>query len=352
MFVMTVMKMTLPSLGALALHADSASPATRQLTRSERILPMSRTDSPFIRTPSLPSRRTLLLGSACAGLVVLGQDAFAGPTKTGTGAQAALADIEKRSGGRVGVHAIDTASGRALGWRSDERFAMASTFKMLLAAAVLHRHDGAPGGMLDQRLPVRQPDLIAHSPVTATHLADGFITARQACEATVQVSDNAAANLLLPLVSGPAGLTAFLREQCGDAVTRQDRTEPTLNTNLPGDPRDTTTPSAMAQTMRRLLTGQVLSSASREQLIAWLVGATTGMARLRAGLPRDWRTGDKTGTGANGAANDVAITWPPGRAPIVMAVYLSGSGQSSAVLDATHARVAAVVAQALAGAGR
>lgn len=305
------------------------------------------TEVPFIRTRAAFSRRTLLLGSTCFSGLALAQGAFAAGTKAGADAQVELADIERRSGGRLGLHAIDTGSGRALAYRSEERFAMASTFKLLLAAAVLHRQDRTPG-VLDQRLPVRKADLITHSPVTATHLADGFITARQACEATMQVSDNAAANLLLPLVGGPPGLTAFLREPCGDTITRLDRTEPSLNTNLPGDPRDTTTPIAMAQTMRRLLTGQVLSPASREQLIAWLVGATTGLARLRAGLPKDWRTGDKTGTGANGAVNDVAITWPPGRAPIVMAVYLSGSTQPSAVLDATHVHAAAVVARVFA----
>ncbi|MBS0452238.1 MAG: class A beta-lactamase [Proteobacteria bacterium] len=305
------------------------------------------TDIPSIRENAVLSRRALLLLGATgrAGLALLPQAAFAGTAKPAAGAQAALADIERRSGGRIGLHAIDTASGRTLGWRGNERFAMASTFKLLLAAAVLHQHDRTTG-VLDQRLPVRQADLIAHSPVTATHLADGYITARQACEATVQISDNAAANLLFPLVNGPVGLTAFVREQCGDSVTRSDRTEPTLNSNVAGDPRDTTTPAAMAQTMRRLLTGQVLSPASHEQLIDWLVGAKTGMARLRAGLPKDWRTGDKTGTGANGAANDVAITWPPGQAPIVMALYLSGSSQPSAVLDAAHAQAAAVVAQA------
>jgi beta-lactamase class A len=313
---------------------------------------MMNTRMPFDRTHSSFSRRTLLLGGACLTLLPFGAWAAqgasaAGETQPGADARTSLADIERRSGGRLGLHAIDTGSGRVLGHRSDERFAMASTFKLLLAAAVLHL-DGRTPGVLDQRLPVRQADLITHSPVTATHLADGYITARQACEATVQVSDNAAANLLLPLVNGPAGLTAFLRAHCGDAVTRADRTEPTLNTNLPGDPRDTTTPQAMARTMQRLLAGKVLSPAARDQLIEWLVGASTGMARLRAGLPKDWRTGDKTGTGANGAANDVAITWPPERAPIVLAVYLSGSRQPPAVLDATHAQAAAVVARAFA----
>lgn len=298
------------------------------------------------------TRRGLLLGALCAaGTAWAADDAPAHGPMTEAQALSALAAIERRSGGRMGLHAIDTGSGRTLGHRAGERFAMASTFKLLLAAAVLHREDRSPG-LLDHRLPVRQADLITHSPVTSRHLAAGFITAREACEATVQVSDNAAANLLLPLVDGPAGLTAFVRERCGDVLTRLDRNEPALNTNLPGDPRDTTTPAAMAATTQRLLTGPVLSAASRDQLRGWLEAASTGMARLRAGLPKDWRTGDKTGTGANGAANDVAITWPPGRAPIVLAVYLDGSTQPAPVLDATHAQAAAVVAARFSGAAR
>jgi len=311
-------------------------------------------DLPFPPLPSLHtplSRRGLfLIGAACTTGLAWAQDkpsSSAAKHSANTQAtQAALADIERGSGGQMGLHAIDTGSGRQLGYRSDQRFAMASTFKLLLAAAVLHQGDRAPG-LLEQRLPVRQPDLIAHSPITSKHLGDGYITAGQACEATLQVSDNAAANLLLPLIGGPAGLTAFLRQHCGDKITRLDRNEPTLNTNLPGDLRDTTTPQAMARTVRALLTGEVLGGDSRAQLNAWLEGATTGFARLRAGLPKDWRTGDKSGTGERGAANVVAITTPPGRAPIVLAVYLSGSSQPGKVLDATHARAAALVASVL-----
>ena len=300
-------------------------------------------ESPF--APAL-TRRALLLGSLCAGSIAWAQPRAGAGKATGAGAAAALAEIEKRSGGSLGLHAIDTGSGRTVSYKAPQRFAMASTFKLPLAAAVLHRDDQAPG-VLDQRLPVRKQDLIVHSPVTETYLAQGFITARQACEATVQVSDNAAANLLLPLVGGPAGLTAFLRERCADNVTRLDRTEPELNTNLPGDLRDTTTPLAMAQTLKALLTGHVLSAPSRQQLIAWLEASNTGLARLRAGLPKNWRTGDKTGTGAKGAVNDVAITWPPGRPPIVLALYLNGSSEPPATLNAAHAHAAAVVASVL-----
>jgi beta-lactamase class A len=163
------------------------------------------------------------------------------------------------------------------------------------------------------------------------------------CNAAVTVSDNTAANLLLNRIGGPEELTAFLR-QCGDKVTRLDRNEPELNTNLPGDERDTTTPRAMAKTMNTILLGDVLSASNRDQLIQWLRDAKTGLGRLRGGLPSDWIAGDKTGTGVNGAANDVAIAWPPGRKPILIASYLSGSAASPEDLNAAHVAIARSVA--------
>jgi len=298
----------------------------------------------------IPLRRSLLLTALACAAPAWAAGAPAPRADSEAKAAAGLAEIESDSGGRMGLHAVDTASGRSLSHRGAERFAMASTFKLLLAAAVLHREDQAPGAVLDQRLSLHQADLIAYSPVASQHLQAGFITVREACAAAVELSDNGAANLLLKQVGGPAGLTGFLRKRCGDGITRLDRTEPTLNTNLPGDLRDTTTPQAMAHTTARLVEGNVLSGASRAQLRSWLEACSTGQARLRAGLPGDWRVGDKTGTGANGAANDVAVGWPPGRAPIVLAVYLSGSSRPPAVLDTTHARAAAVVAAFFAGA--
>ncbi|HEX6707178.1 MAG TPA: class A beta-lactamase [Albitalea sp.] len=283
-------------------------------------------------------RRVLALSAGLAG-------ASWAPAHAGTpDAAAALAELERRSGGRLGVHATD-GHGRTLGHVDDAPFALCSTFKLLLAAAVLHRHDQA-GASLDRRLRLRPADIVAHSPVSAGHVKAGFITVRQACEATVQVSDNAAANLLLPLVGGPAGLTAFLRERCGDAATRLDRAEPALNSNLPDDPRDTTTPRAMARTALALATGPTLAAPSRELLVGWMRTASTGLQRLRAGLPPDWVVGDKTGTGENGAVNDVAVAWPPGRPPIALAVYMSGSRLPRDELNAIHAQVAGLVAAA------
>jgi beta-lactamase class A len=253
-----------------------------------------------------------------------------------------LAAIEARVGGRLGVVAHDTGSGRRLAFRADERFAMCSTFKLLLAAAILRRVD-AGGESLDRRVTYGPADLLEYAPVTREHAAEGGVSVGALCQASVEVSDNTAANLLLATVGGPEGLTRFARS-LGDETTRLDRLEPILNANEPGDPRDTTTPLAMAETVRRLLLGDALSAASRARLEAWLVASPTGARRLRAGFPADWRVGDKTGTGGNGATNDVAIAWPPGRAPVMVAAYLSGSTAPLAAREAALAEVGRLAA--------
>lgn len=250
-----------------------------------------------------------------------------------------------RLGGRLGVYAIDTGSRAQLDLNGEERFAMCSTFKLLLAAAVLARVD-AGALRLDHRVAFGAKDMVPYAPVTSARLAEGAMSVRDLCAAAMVLSDNPAANLLLPLVGGPSGLTRFLRD-LGDPVTRLDRTEPELNTNLPGDLRDTTTPVAMARSMERLLAGPALTEPSRSQLIAWAVDSKTGRRRLRAGLPPGWEVGDKTGSGMNGAVNNVAIAWPPGRAPILVASFMSGSTLPGSRLDAAHAEVGRLVAQAL-----
>lgn len=249
-------------------------------------------------------------------------------------------------GGRLGVAALDTGSGRRLGHDEGSRYAMASTFKWALAAAILAEADrGALS--LDQDIPFGPSDIISHSPVTEAHLAAGRLPIGRMCQAIVEVSDNAAANLLLARIGGPAELTAFIRRS-GDPVTRLDRTELELNSNLPGDPRDTTTPAAMVALLRTLLLGEALSVESRARLTGWLESSATGRERLRAGLPAGWRAGDKTGSGANGAVNDVAIAWPPGRTPILIACYQSGGHAEGAERNAVHAEVARLVAAAFA----
>ncbi len=234
--------------------------------------------------------------------------------------QEQLAQIEKRIGGRLGVAALDTGTGRGMAWRADEPFAMCSTFKLLLAACILKRVD-AGEDQLGRSISYTNKDLPEYAPVTRSHVREGAMPVGALCAAAIEVSDNAAANLLLAQVGGPEGLTEFIRS-LGNQVTRLDRTEPELNTALPGDPRDTTSPAAMLDSMAKLLTGNALSQDSQNQLSMWLEQSTTGKNRLRAGMPRTWRAGDKTGTGDHGAMGDIGIFWPPGRKPILIAAYL------------------------------
>ncbi|MCA1489681.1 class A beta-lactamase [Ensifer sp. NBAIM29] len=242
-----------------------------------------------------------------------------------------LEELEKRTGGRLGVSVLDTRTNISFGHRETERFAMCSTFKALAAACALARVDRGEEA-LDRRIAFGRDVLLPHSPVTGKHVGGNGMTVSALCEAAITISDNAAANLLLESFGGPAGLTSWLRS-IGDEATRLDRMEPELNEAAFGDPRDTTTPAAMLETLRKLAFGSVLSESSRQRLVGWMVANKTGGARLRAGLPRDWRIGDKTGTSMAGAVSDIGFAWPDGRGPILVAVY---TGEAKAPLDALN----------------
>ncbi len=265
--------------------------------------------------------------------------------------RSAIRQIEIDSGGRLGVAVLNTATGAAYAHRGDERFPLCSTFKLLVAAQVLAWADGMPRGheSLQQRVVVRAEDLVAYSPVTEPRVGGVPMTLAELCEAAITLSDNTAANLLLRHLGGPQGLTAYVRG-LGDAVTRLDRIEPELNQALPGDERDTTTPRAMLETVRRLVLGDALKGESRAQLTAWLLANRTGDRKLRARLPQGWRVGDKTGSGAFGTSNDVGLLWPPGgQAPVLVCCYLTGTTAEAEVRDRVHADVGWLVA-GLAGA--
>lgn len=287
----------------------------------------------------------------CAGT----SNAVGGPGSTAHDHQAArawnetLAGIEHRAQGRLGVAMLDTGSGLALGWREDERFAMASTFKAVLAGWMLALVDQGKE-RLDHRLHYSRDAVIAHSPASGPRAGDGGgLTVGELCSATVSLSDNTAANVLLAQHGGPAAFTAFVRS-LGDTTTRLDRTEPTLNEAKVGDPRDTTTPLAMLQTMHKLVLGDALTPASRAWLQRWLVETSTGDKRLRAGVP-GWKVGDKTGTaGDSGTANDIGVLWPAdGGAPVLVTCYLTRSTASPEQRDAAIAQVARAVAAARGG---
>ena len=287
------------------------------------------------------ARRTLL---AAVPAVCLSGRSLAGPAFA-PGLASAVAAAERITGGRVGLAVLDTATGHRFRHRGAERFGMASTFKFVLCGAILNLVD-AGRLHLDTMIAVTAADMVSNSPVTEKFVGKSASIAAL-CEAAMTYSDNAAANLLLSLVGGPAGLTRFLRAG-GDAVTRLDRIEPDLN-NVPfGEVRDTTTPDSMLATLRHLLLGDRLSPASRAQLLAWMIDNRTGAKKLRAGLPASWRIGDKTGGWNDSVSNDIAVIWPPGRtAPLLVTGYIGYARADADLLSAQHANLGRAIAAAI-----
>jgi beta-lactamase class A len=251
-------------------------------------------------------------------------------------AEGQIAQIEAETGARIGVVAVESATNRRIEHRPKERFLMCSTFKLLAATAILQRVDHGED-QLDRFVRYNQADILAYAPVTKQHVTEGGMPLGALCEAAIEQSDNTAGNLLLQAIGGPAGMTKFARS-LGDDTTRLDRTEPELNTSKEGDERDTTSPVAMGNDLVKILTTDLLSEKSRELLQNWLLKNETGATLIRAGVPKDWRVGDKTGRSGQGATNDIAVINPPNGARIFIAIFstapsLSDEKRSEVVAD-------------------
>ena len=261
----------------------------------------------------------------------------------------ALAAYERDTGGRIGVYAENLSTGAKIAWRADERFVMCSTFKASLAAFVLARVDNGEDRLADM-VAYDAKDLLDYAPVAKQNLAQGAkesaMSVADMCKAIVELSDNTCANLLLARVGGPAALTGFWR-RAGDTVSRLDHNEPELNRSPPGDINDTTTPSAMAGNLRRFLLGTVLTPGSRELLSGWMVDCKTGNNRLRGGLPRDWKVGDKTGNNGKDAAGDIAIAWPKSGGPALVCAYTQGGSPTPQQLEAVFREIGGMVGRQL-----
>lgn len=289
----------------------------------------------------MQTRRGFLFSTLATALAAGPAVALPLPSGVHDHLDAALADLEAQSGGRLGVAILDAGSGMAYAWRGEERVLMASTFKALLAGAVLWRVDRGEES-LAREVAVRPEDLVEYAPAVEP-MAGQAMSVGALCEAVVTLSDNAAANLLLRTMDGPQGFTAVLRAM-GDEVTRLDRYEPGLNQGAPGDPRDTSTPLAFLATLERLLLDDALQPPSRDQLLAWLVANQTGDDRIRAGVPEGWTVGDKTGTSGRGDVHDVAILLPPEGTPLLVVAFLSGTARPTKEVDPIHAEIGALVA--------
>ncbi|MYW70105.1 class A beta-lactamase [Streptomyces sp. SID8379] len=257
----------------------------------------------------------------------------------------AFARLEREYGAHLGLYAVDTGSGREVTWNDTRRFSYNSTIKASLAAAVLHKN-GIDG--MDRVLHYDRSDLVANSPVSEKHVDSGM-SLRALCDAAVRYSDNTAANVLFEDIGGPGRLGEFLKSELHDKTTRTDRHETGLSEWSPGEKHDTSTPRQMASNLRGLVLGDTLPTAERRQLTTWLRTNTTGATTIRAGLPKGWIVGDKTGTGVYYAArDDIAVIWPPGRKPLVMAILTYRDGEKNAeandklLADAARAAVTAL----------
>lgn len=291
-------------------------------------------------------RRKFLLASGCTVAAASAAPAIGrmASGRFGPEFRKAVFAVEQASGGRLGLAVIDTGSGERFGWRAAERFPMCSTFKFALAAAILKQVEHKKE-RLDRRIAVAAADIVSNSPFCEKHVG-GTAGIGELCHATITVSDNSAANLLLRTIGGPAGFTRRLRA-FGDPATRLDRWETEMGEAKPGDARDTTTPQAMADLARHLVLGKALAPASRAQLTEWMKATRTSGTSLRAGLPEGWAVADKTGSGGFGTDNLVGIVWPTGRAPLVVASYVTGSALEFGKRRALHARIGRAIAAAI-----
>ncbi|MFJ5017446.1 class A beta-lactamase [Streptomyces griseoluteus] len=291
-------------------------------------------------------RRTLLRAGAALTAAAAGTSAVpASAAQNGPAApRPELAALEKRYGARLGVYAHNTRTGATVAYRADEPFAMCSTFKAIAAAAVLRDHGGRAA--LGEVIHYPPADILSNSEQSKAHQQTGMALG-DVCAAAIQYSDNTAGNLMLRRIGGPAGLTRFFRS-LGDRVSRLDRWETDLNTAVPGDPRDTTTPRALGRTFELLTLGRALSDGDRGQLVGWLRGNTTSGKRFGAGLPSDWVLADKTGTGSYATANDLGVAWTGKGTPLLLSVLSTKPAPDAPVDEALIEETAGLLAATLA----
>ena len=251
--------------------------------------------------------------------------------------------VGDRLGARIGFSMLDSADGSAVAVNADQRFPMCSTFKVVGTGAVLAMVDRGEAD-LSTPIVIEQSDMVEYAPKTETMIGQ-TMTLGEICEAALTLSDNVAGNKILETVGGPEALTEWARS-IGDETFRLDRWETELNEATPGDERDTTTPAAMAETLRKLTSGDVLSDAGKAHLLTWMTANQTGDAKLRAGLPDDWSVGDKTGGGAYGTMADVAILERPDGSTISVAVYMTETEASFDDRNAGIAEIGKAIAEA------
>ena len=261
------------------------------------------------------------------------------------GLAAEIQTLEADLDARIGVLVLDTGSDWQWAHREGERFLMASTFKTLLCGTILNRVDEGVLS-LETDIPITKADLVPYAPVVEKTVG-GTLSLGELCLATVDMSDNAAANLLIAQLGGPQAVTDFLRE-IGDPDTRLDRLEPEVNVFVPGDPRDTSTPTGMLTSWRALLLGGALNETSQAQLADWLShGSVTGQF-IRAHAPEGWSIWDKSGGGRDHTRNLIAMVQKPEDDPYLIAIFVSDTPADWDTRNAAVSQISARIVQVIA----
>ncbi|WP_040979515.1 class A beta-lactamase [Oceanobacillus jeddahense] len=270
-------------------------------------------------------------------------EASDGTSEQASQSEEAFKELEEEFDARLGVYAIDTETDQTVSYRSDERFAYASTFKVLAAGAILQI---ASMDDLEKVITYSEDDLVTYSPVTEEHVDDGM-KLKEIMEAAIRYSDNTAGNLLLEELGGPDGLEEILREN-GDEIIEMDRMETDLNEAAPGDTRDTSTPKALAESLQTYVLSDLLPEDKQDLLIDWITGNEAGDTLIRAGVPEDWEVGDKSGAGGYGTRNDIAVVWPSDqKEPIIISVLSSRDSEDADYDDALIEKAAERVMEQL-----
>ena len=252
--------------------------------------------------------------------------------------------LENKSGGKLGLTVVDTSDGTTYSWRGDEKFPLCSTSKVMVVAAILKKSESNTN-LLAKKITINKSDIANYNPITSKYI-DSSMTITELSKAALQYSDNAAMNKLLSYLGGPRYATQFART-IGDKAYRLDRNEPGLNTAIPGDSRDTTTPSAMAETLNKLILGNALKKEQKAKLTEWMKGNTTGLNSIKAGLPAEWIVADKTGSGDYGTTNDVAVIWPKNHAPVILTTYFTQPEKDASARKDVLASAAKLIAEAI-----
>lgn len=242
-----------------------------------------------------------------------------------------IAQLADGSDGRIGVAAVDLATGQTISVLGDQRFPMASTSKIAIAATYLEMVDQGRASLTSEYpllWAVRsQPFSSAAAPVRAGE----YLTALELIDLMITRSSNPATDALLAAIGGPeavndwarrAGIEGFSLDRDIATLVRDDgEFDPASYIDL----RDSATPEAMVEMLSGIYQGRWLSRESRAVIISAMERCRTGTRRIPALMPDNVVVAHKTGS-LNNTSSDIGFLTAPDGRTIAVAIYVTGQG--------------------------